>query len=66
MSPYRFRTLCMSAALARAGGAVQDDKADRIQPLVIEAHKPGTVDMLKVFRAAKDAWIGTSSPVSLG
>lgn len=37
----------MSAALALAGGAAQADKADRNQPLVIEANKPGTVDMQK-------------------
>lgn len=37
----------MSAALALASGAVQADKADRNQPLVIEANKPGTVDMQK-------------------
>ncbi|WP_157271143.1 lipopolysaccharide transport periplasmic protein LptA [Azohydromonas aeria] len=37
----------MSAALALSGGAVLADRADRNQPLVIEADKPGTVDMQK-------------------
>jgi lipopolysaccharide export system protein LptA len=37
----------LSAALALASGAALADKADRSQPLVIEANKPGTVDMQK-------------------
>ena len=47
MSPHALRILCLSAALALSGGAVLADKADRSQPLVIEADKPGTVDMQK-------------------
>lgn len=41
----RLRLACLAAVLTLAGVGVQADKADRYQPLTIEADKPGTLDM---------------------